>query len=341
MELERIEMELERIEMELERKAVAVATTTTTTTTKEAYDDDDDVVDNSEIFKKRFDGEINYQVKKTIFRKKKELYKFMKETKAYLSGSFALAIHSILRIHDTPNDMDFFIEIKDEEEIFLILGKAISNIYSLTISPVVTIKRSQDKYDSWSKKIIVYEIKVGGCKIDLVFIFEKIDTILESIDFNMLKNYIKVDEENEDTFIYTSKNFIDILNFEINISHKYIQYINTSLKNYENPESLYYSVKGKLKQRLKKYYKRGYRIAKVGLVETEEDCCCCLEKMKEMNSLFMCSHSLICKRCIFSLKKEQCPLCRAEKAEYSFHRMWEEILFREETFLISSRRETN
>jgi len=319
--------------MEFERKEITKETTDETakevSDTKSYFTLPDNGEPSFDFLKKRFDGEMNYQVKKTIFRKKKELYNFMKETKAYLCGSFALAVNSILRIHDAPNDMDFFIEVKEEEDIPVILGRAICKIYSLGITQT-TIKRTKDKYDSWSKKIIVYEIKAGSFKIDLVFIFESIDSIIESFDFNMLKNYIRADEENEDKFIYNSKCFKDILNCEINISQKYIQQINDTIKNYECPEIVYGSLRCKLKERLKKYCNRGYRIAKVGLAETEEDCCCCYDKMKEMNSLFMCNHGAICTGCVYKLKNKECPLCRAKKSEYNFQRMWEEIVFIED-----------
>lgn len=262
----------------------------------------------------KFNEELKFQINKTLFKTTDNLLDFMNEFNVYLSGSFALYVCSLKRIYDKPKDIDFYIPVKTNEEISIMLGKIICHFYKLFGITTINIKHNTDKYDyNFEDKFTVYEINLPYCeKIDLVFIFDTIDSVVRLFDFNMLKNYIFVDKTKM-KLSYKINHLDDILNSEINISDEYTNFINNKLSN----DILKLNFEKKSLERLKKYCERGYKINNIVCreeVETKcEKCCVCIEEKYLLKHKFECQHNCVCLGCYNGLKKKICPLCRAEK----------------------------
>ena len=262
--------------------------------------------------------QMNYNLKTTIFEDSLTLYNFMYQfNNIYLCGSFALSVFSLITVYEKIHDMDFYISVKNKSEISEIIGKIIT-------SDIFDKKKMKidicNEYDFSSNIINVYSLNIYGHLLDFVFITGNIEDFLEETDFNILKNYISVNNKNSNTFIFKSFYFEDILDSKINISQKYIDFINKTIT-LNNKE--YY--RKKIILRLNKYTKRGYKINNIGNKPNIDGTCavCLVEQNTLIKSRFECTHNTICMDCFINLNNLSCPICcpicRANINKLSYH----------------------
>lgn len=272
----------------------------------------------------RFNNELEFCIKETIFKNIYRLYYFMnKIDNIYLCGSFALKVCSIKRTYEIPNDMDFYIVINNINEIPKILGDILCVFNNETI---IIKNKTSNKYDfntdsDSSDNLIVYEYIIDSYSIDFIFIFKNIKIILDKSDFSIIKNYITVDTDksNNNKFIYNCLYFHDIMNSEINISQSYVDMIDKMLIQAHDNMYAIENITEKIIIRIKKYYDRGYKINNIGNNHLLIDkCCTCFEETYLLKNKFMCCHNNICLNCYKKLLKKTCPLCRSEKNFFTY-----------------------
>jgi hypothetical protein len=242
----------------------------------------------------------------------------------YISGSFALSIFTLEKKYIfTSNDIDFYIKIKDIKEINKII-----NIFSYFnekydypfLKYINKTKETPNNYDFTTNKMFVYNILFNSKNnIDIIFILEPIEEVLQYVDFQMLRNYISVDKTQINKFIYKSLYFEDIANKILRFNPLYVKHMDLTIN-----EKNHYNYNYKLiYNRILKYTKRKYtvlysnyllpfyNINSLILHKSELNCCICLENKPNIINQFTCNDKHhICHDCFKLLNKKKCPLCR-------------------------------
>jgi hypothetical protein len=261
----------------------------------------------------RMNDLLGRYLEKSSFKTVNALYEFMKISQIYLFGSFALSCLTPIKAHKNPmnpsvSDMDFYIKIKKDEEIQHLIGKIV--FYFLNKSYTVTAQLKSDKeYDFLFNKLNrnkVYEITINEdlrirYKIDLVFGYDDIETLLLTTDFTILQNYISIDNDKPNKFTYNSLHFQDILDRELNITQECVDIVNS-----------YPDIKlSSLYPRLLKYCRRGFAINNIGNNIIDKCCVCIEDEVIMCKEKFNCNHNIVCVNCYVKLADKNCPICRA------------------------------